>query len=116
MRVALGKFRDLVHDLFSGLLDHFTSADGAVRNARARKQQTHVIIDFGDSAHRRARIVTGGFLVNGNGGGEPVDVVHIGLVHLTDELARIRRKRFNVTPLSFSKDRIECQRRFTRTR
>ena len=38
----------------------------AMRCARAREQQTQVIVNFGDGADSGARVVAGGFLLDGN--------------------------------------------------
>ncbi len=58
--------------------------------------------------------MAGGFLVNGDGGGEALDVIHIGLVHLADELARVGRERLDVAALALGEDGIEGQRGFAR--
>ena len=47
---AFGVFLQNVHDLLRGLLGDFFAADGAVRVADARPEQTHVVVNFGDGA------------------------------------------------------------------
>ncbi len=55
-----------------------------------------------------------GLLVDGDRRGEAFDIIHVRLVHLPQELARISRQRLDVASLSFSEDGIEGQRRFSR--
>ncbi len=113
---AFRELLDLVHDLLRGLLDHFPPADGTVRDAGAGEQQAEVVINFGNGTHCRTGIMRGGFLVNADGGGESFDVVHIRLVHLPDELARVRGEGFDVAALSLGEDGVERQRRLARPR
>ncbi len=86
------------------------------RRSHAREQQTQVIVDFGDGADGRARIVRGRFLFDRNRRTQAFDVIHIGLFHHRQKLARIRRQRFDVAPLAFRVDRVERERRFAGTR
>jgi len=55
-------------------------------------------------------------LVDGNGGREPFDGVHVGLVHLPEELPGVGGKGFHVAALTLSENRIECQRGFSGAR
>ena len=63
---------------------------GAVRHAGAGVEQTQVVMDLRDRADGRARVTRGRLLVDGDGGRQAFDEVHVGLVHLSEELARIR--------------------------
>ena len=85
-----------------------------MRDARPGKQQAQVIVDLGHRAHRRARVVRGALLVDGDRRGEPFDVIHIRLVHLPQELAGIGRERLDVAALPFGEDGIERQGGFAR--
>ena len=109
---TIGKLFDLVHDLLRGLFHHLTSTNWTMRDTRTREQKPHVVIDFGNGTDRRTGIMRCGFLINRDGGGESIYIVHIGLIHLPDELARVGRQRFHITPLTLCKNRVECQRRF----
>ncbi len=75
-----------------------------------RPQQPHVIVDLGHGADGRARILRGGFLLDGNRRRQSVDLVDVGLLHHLQELARIGRQRFDVAPLSLGVDGVEGQR------
>ncbi len=57
----------------------------------------------------------GAFLVDGDGRGEPLDVVHIRFLHLAQELAGVGGERFHVAPLAFGKDGVESQGGFPGT-
>ena len=78
-----------VDDLLRSLgLDAGTTL-GAVRHTRARVEQTQVVVDLRDRANGRARVARRGLLVDGHGGRQTLDEVHVGLVHLSEELARV---------------------------
>ena len=113
---ALRQLADLVDHLVDRLLRDGLAALRAVRMAGARKQQAQVVVDLRDRADRRARVVARRLLVNRDGRREAVDLVDVRLVHLAEELARVRRERLNVAALAFCVDRIEGQRRLARAR
>ena len=46
-----------VNDLVDGLLVDLLAAFRAVRRADARPQQAHIVVDLGDSADRRTRVL-----------------------------------------------------------
>ena len=75
----------------------------------ARKQQAQIIMYFGHSANGGAGIMGSRLLLYGNGGGQAFDQIHIGLLHQLQELTRIRGKRFDVAPLPFRVEGIECE-------
>ena len=53
-----------VNDLVDGLLVDLLAAFRAVRRTDARPQQTHIVVNLGDCANRRARVLRGGLLVD----------------------------------------------------
>ena len=75
--------------------------------AGAAEQQTEIVLNLRDRAHRGAGVVTGGFLINRNRRRQPFDGIHIRLVHLTQELTGVGRQTFDVTALPLRKDRVE---------
>ena len=87
--------RALVHrahaidDLLGRLRLDAGPALGAVRDAGAGVEQTQVVVDLRDRADGRARVARGRLLVDGNCGRQTFDKVHVGLVHLSEELARV---------------------------
>jgi hypothetical protein len=54
----------------------------------------------------------GGFLLNGNGRGQALDVVQIGLVHAAQKLAGISGEALHIAPLPLGKNRIKGQGTF----
>jgi len=76
----------------------------------ARVQEPQVVVDLGDRAHGRARIVRARLLLDGDGGGKPLDAVDVGLVHDGQELPGIGRERLDVAALPFRVERIEGER------
>ena len=97
------------------LIDHFvdalrldrTATLGAVGLAGTAEQQTEIVLNLRDRAHRGTGVVTGGFLINRNRRRQALDGIDIGLVHLPQKLAGIGRKTFDVAALSLGKDRVE---------
>ncbi len=53
----------------------------------------------------------GGFLFDGNGRGQALDVIDVRLLHYRQELARVGRQRFDIAALALGIDRVEGQRR-----
>ena len=80
---------------------------GAVRDAGAGVEQTQVVVDLRDRADGGARVARGGLLVDGNGGRQAFDEVHVGLVHLPEELARVGGQGFHVAALSLGENRVK---------
>jgi hypothetical protein len=89
---------------------------GAVRVADASEQEAQVVVDLGDRANGRARVVRGCLLLDGDGRGQAFDEVDVRLFHELQELACVRRQRFDVTALAFRVQRIEGERALARPR
>src|SRR5690606_40288661 len=69
---------------------------------------------LGDRADRRAGVLAGRLLVDGDRGRQALDEVDVGLVHLAEELAGVGRQRLDVTPLALGEDRVEGEARLAR--
>ena len=69
-------------------------------------------MDLGDGADRRARIARGGFLLDGDGGREAVDLVDVRLLHHLQELPRVSRQALDVAALALGIDGVEGKRGF----
>ena len=106
----------MIDHLRHGLRREFDAVLWAIRIAGARIQQAQIVVDFRHRAHGGARIVRGGFLLDGNRGREALDQIHVRLFHQLQELPRIRRERFDIAALAFGIQRIESERGFTRAR
>ncbi len=105
-----------VDDLGDGLLADLPAAGEAVDRPDGGVQEAQVVVDLGDGAHRGARVLADRFLLDGDGGGEPLDRVDVGLLHLLEELAGVGGEGLDVPPLPLRVDRVEGQRRLPRAR
>ena len=105
-----------VGDLHGALPLHRPAAVGTVRRARARPQQAQIVVDLGDRADGRARVVPRGLLLDRDRGRQPFDRIDVGLLHQPEELPRVRRQRLDVPPLPLGVDRVERERGFPRAR
>ena len=88
----------------------------AVRRAGAREQEAQVIVDLGDGADGRARVVRGRLLLDRDGGREALDDVDVGLVHQLQELARVCREALDIAALPLGVERVEREARLARAR
>ena len=111
---ALVHGEHLVDDLLRRLAGDALAAHRAVRGACPRVEQTQVVVDLGDGADGRPRVAVGRLLVDGHRGREALDEVDVGLVHLAEELPRVRGQRLDVAALPLGEDRVERQRRLAR--
>ena len=106
---ALLQLEHPVHDLLRGLPGDRPTADRAVRLADPGVEQAQVVVHLGDRADGRPRVPAGGLLVDRDGGRQPVDEIHVGLVHLAEELPRVGGQRFHVAALALGEDGVEGQ-------
>ena len=79
-------------------------------------EQAQVVVDLGDRADRRARVARRRLLVDRDRRRQALDEVDVGLVHLAEELPRVRRQRLDVAALALGVDRVERERRLARAR
>ena len=82
----------------------------------AGEQEFEVVVYLGRRAHRRTGVARVDLLLDGDGRRNARDDVHVGFVDLAEELARIGREALDIAALPFGEDRVEGQRRFSRTR
>ncbi len=68
---ALGQLHELIRDLLHRLTLDPLSALRAVRDADARPEQAHVVVDLGDRAHGGARVAVRRLLVDRDRGTQP---------------------------------------------
>ena len=105
-----------VHDLLRRLPRDRPPAHRAMRPPHPRKQQPQVVIHLRDRTHRRPRIPRRRLLVNRHRRAQPVNEIHIRLIHLPQELPRIRRQRLHIPPLPLRENRVKRQARLPRPR
>ncbi len=113
---AFSQFHNLIHHLVHRLPGNDPAALGAMGNADTGVQQAEVVVDLRHRAHRGTGIAVGGLLVYGDGRGQPVDPLHIGLLHLPQELPGVRRKGFHIPALSLGIDGVKRQGGFAGSR
>ncbi len=111
---SLGQGHHAVHHLVHGLLGDLPAAVGAVGRADPGIEQTKIVIDLRHCAHRGTGVAVGRLLVDGDRGRQALDVLHIGFLHLAEELTGIRRQGLHVAALALGINRIEGERGFAR--
>ena len=85
----LSQVHDLIHHLLCGLGRNFQAAFRAVGTAYAGEKEPQVIVDLGSGPHCGTGIPVYGALLNGNGRRKSLDGIHVGFVHLLQELPRV---------------------------
>ena len=101
--------QDLLHDALGRLRAQRELARGAVSAAGAREQHAQVVDDLRQRADGRARPAAGRALIDGDGRGESLDGLDVGLLHAAEELPRVGRECLEEAPLPLPKQRIEGQ-------
>ena len=96
---AFRQFQHMVHHLPHALRLQHQVVLRAIGVAGAREQQAQVIVNLGDGADGGARVVRSGFLLDGDGGRQALDQIHIRLFHQLQKLPRVGGKRFHIAPL-----------------
>gem|GEM_PF-2512595 len=109
------KIQHRVHDLLHRLGADRFAALVAMGRADPREQQTEIIVNLGYRADGGAGIAGSGFLLDGDGGRQPFNRLHVRLFHLLQELPGVGGKGLHVPALSFGVQGVERQRRFPRT-
>ncbi len=98
-------------DYFGGFVDRISLdqavAVNAVDSAAARVEQAQVVVDFCGGGYGGARIASGVLLLDGDGRGEAIDFVHVGLFNALEKLARVGGERLDVPALPFGVDGVE---------
>ena len=111
---ALGQLEQLVDDLGRRARRDRAAAQVAALLAGARVEHAQVVVDLGDRADGRARVVRRRLLLDGDGRRQPADVLVLRLLHLPEELPRVRRQRLDVAALPLGVERVERERRLAR--
>ena len=111
---AFGQGQHLVDHLADGLRFQWQIMVRAAWNTGAGVEQAQVVVDLGDGAHGGARVVRGGFLLDGDGRRQPFDGVDIGLFHHRQKLPGIGRQRLDIATLTLGVEGVEGQGRLTR--
>ncbi len=111
---ASGQRQELFHHGVDRLRADLAAALEAVGRADAGVEETQVVVDLRDGAHRRPGVVACAPLLDGDGRREPLDGLHLWFVHLADKLAGIGGQGLHVAALALGVDRVEGKRRLAR--
>ena len=103
------EFHDFVHNVFHAAAVDFAMTNRTVRDANAGKEQTEIIINFGDSGDGGTGVAAGGLLINRDGGRETGDRVHVGLVHHAEKHAGVAGEALHIAALTFGVDGIKSE-------
>ncbi len=96
-------------------LEHASAVLRATLLAGERPEQLRVVGDLGDGGDGAARRVAARALLDGEHRGESVDEIDVGTLELVEHLTRLRREALHVLAVALGVDRVEGQRRLTRT-
>ena len=111
---GLWQGQDLVGDLLDRLGLDLPAALIAIGRPHPGVEEAQVVVYLGHRAHGGAGIFGGGLLLDGDGRGKPLDGVHVGLVHLFQELPGVGGQRLDVAPLPLGVDSVKGQGRLAR--
>ena len=112
---ALLERHHAIDDLLDRLpLDRFPAVE-AMRLPDAGPEEPEVVVDLRDRPDGGAGVARGRLLVDGDRRGEPLDRIHVGLLHLPEELAGVGGERLHVAALALGVDRVEREAGLTRS-
>ena len=109
---ALRQQQDLIDHLVDALRTDRAITLRAMGLTSAAEQQAQVVLDFRDRSDGGAGVVAGGFLIDRNRRRQPLNGVHIWLVHLAQELSGVSGQTLDVAALTFRKNRVKSERAF----
>ena len=101
-------------DLLGALAGNWAAAAVAVGRSDRSVEQAQVIVNLRDCPDGGARAAACGLLLDGDGGAQAFNRVHVRPLHLVEELAGVGRKRLDVSALAFRVNDVERQARFPR--
>ena len=102
-------------DRFRRIVLHRLGADPVKQLSRPGKHQFEVVVQLRHGAHGGAAGAHRVGLVDGDGRGHALDLIHCRFVHAVQELARVGRKSLYIAPLAFCVQRVKDQAGFART-
>ena len=85
------------------------AAGHAHRLADAGVEQAQVVVDLRDRGHGGAGVPAGGLLFDGDGRRQALDAVHVGLLHLVQELPGVGAEALHVAALPLGVEGVEGQ-------
>ena len=109
---AFGEGEEGGDDLVYGVVVDDAAAVQAGDGAAAGVEEAEVVVDFGGGGDGGAGVAGLVLLLDGDGGGEAVHVVDVGLFDALEELAGVGGEGFDVAALAFGVDGVEGERGF----
>ena len=104
-------FLNQLLDLLIGIAHHLFAGDIRVGFGRARIEQAQEVVDFGDCADGRARVLVRRLLLDGDDRREARNLVDVRAFGAAEKLPCVGRKGLDVAALAFGIDGVESQRR-----
>ena len=108
--LAAAQLQNALNDLVGGLAGDGAAAVGAVRRAYRGVEKAEVVVDFSNGSDSGAGAAAGGLLLDGDGGAEALDGVHIGALNLIEKLPCVGGERFHVPALALGVDGVKGER------
>jgi hypothetical protein len=110
---SVGVVEESCDDFVEGLGSDGGIAGGAEGVAESSEEDAEVVVDFGGGADGGARGFGGGFLFDGDGGEESLDLFDPGFLEGREELAGVRGEGFDVAALPFRVEGIDGEGGFS---
>jgi len=101
-----------IDHLLDGLGRDDLAALRTVRRPDPSVEDAEIVVDLGDRPHRRAWVLRGRLLLDGDSGRQALDRVDVGLLHLLEELPGVGGQALDVPALPLGVDGVEGERRF----
>ena len=108
-----GAVEDGPEDVLDGIGLHFQPADRGIGTADAGEEQPQEIVYFRRGGDGGAGIADIDLLLDGDGGRDALDHLHVGLGHPAEELPGIGGKALREAALAFREQRVERQGRLS---
>ena len=107
---AATSVEDILHHIVGGIASYFQPADGGVGPPDPGEDHPEVIVDLGGGADRGAGIADVDLLLDGDGRRNPLDDIHVGLRHPSEELPGVGRQALGKPPLPLGIEGVKGQR------
>ena len=108
--------QNVVRGRLGRVAPHRGAADPAEAAAHPRPEQPEVVVDLGGGADGGPAADDGIALLDGHGGGDPLEVVHQRLRHALEELLGVGGERLDVAALALGVEGVEGERALARAR
>jgi hypothetical protein len=107
-----GKGYQFLDDTLRGITVNFTATAVAEDVPNPGVEEPEVVGGFGGSSDGRSTRAVPGLACHGDRGGDPVDVLRIGLLQTLEELSGVGGETLDIAPLTFRVERIERETAF----